>query len=74
MTGGSGSGHYTVNEYREILQYAEDRHIQVLPEFDMPGHANAAITAMEARFIATNNDTYRLIDPNVRVYSFVSII
>merc|ERR1712227_54246 len=32
-----GSGYYTVAEYKEILQYAKDRHITVLPEFDMPG-------------------------------------
>lgn len=46
----SGSGHYGVNEYKEILEYAKSRHIQVIPEFDMPGHGNAAIKAMEARY------------------------
>ena len=39
-----------MNDYREILQYAQERHIQVIPEFDMPGHAHAAITAMDAKF------------------------
>ena len=46
----SGTGHYSVNEYKEILRYAKERHIQVIPEFDMPGHGNAAIKAMLARY------------------------
>ncbi|XP_074608369.1 beta-hexosaminidase-like isoform X3 [Acropora palmata] len=46
----SGSGHYSVSEYKEILRYANERHIQVIPEFDMPGHGNAAIKAMQARY------------------------
>ena len=46
----SGSGHYRVNDYKEILEYAKARHIHVIPEFDMPGHGNAAIKAMEARY------------------------
>ena len=46
----SGSGHYSVSEYKEILRYANERHIQVIPEFDMPGHGNAAIKAMRARY------------------------
>ena len=41
----SGSGFYTQDEYREILQLAEDLHIKVIPEFDMPGHTHAAIKA-----------------------------
>ena len=45
----SGSGYYTVKEYQEILEYASKRHIQVIPEFDMPGHGNSPIKAMLAR-------------------------
>ena len=48
-TGNSGSGFYTVEDYREILRYAEERHVEVIPEFDMPGHGHAAIKAMQAR-------------------------
>ena len=33
---------YTQNDVREIIAYAAKRHIQVLPEIDMPGHATAA--------------------------------
>ena len=45
-----GSGWYTRDEYIDILRYATDRHIEVIPEFDMPGHARAAIIAMDYRY------------------------
>jgi hexosaminidase len=45
-----GSGHYTRADYLEILRYAAARHIEVIPELEMPGHARAAIKAMEARY------------------------
>lgn len=40
---------YTREDYREILRYAAARHVQVIPEIDLPGHSNAAIKAMESR-------------------------
>ena len=45
-----GSGFYSAADYAEILRYAAARHIEVIPELEMPGHARAAIKAMEARF------------------------
>lgn len=48
--GGYGSGYYTVDDYKEILKYAHKRHIEVITEFDFPGHARAAIMAMNARY------------------------
>ncbi|XP_062566853.1 beta-hexosaminidase-like, partial [Saccostrea cucullata] len=50
LEGDIGSGFYTVEDYKEMLRYASERHIQVIPEFDMPGHCRAGIKAMEARF------------------------
>lgn len=44
-----GSGFYTIQDYRDLLQYAVDRHITIVPEIDMPGHSRAAITSMEYR-------------------------
>ena len=45
-----GTGFYTKAEYIEILKYATDRHIAVIPEIETPGHARAAIKAMDARY------------------------
>ena len=45
----SGTGYYTRDDFIEILQHADSRHIEVIPEIDMPGHARAAIKSMMAR-------------------------
>jgi hexosaminidase len=44
------SGYYSVDDYIEILQYAQARQIEVLPSLDMPGHSRATIVAMNARY------------------------
>lgn len=38
-------GFYTQEEAREVVAYANERHITVIPEIDMPGHMQAALTA-----------------------------
>jgi hexosaminidase len=38
-------GYYTQKDLREIVAYAKERHITVLPEIDLPGHSQAAIAA-----------------------------
>ena len=43
--GGGEGGFYTQEEYKEIVQYAADRHIMIIPEIDMPGHTNAALAS-----------------------------
>lgn len=48
-TAAPGSGYYTRADFIDILRYARARHIEVIPEIDVPGHARAAIKAMEAR-------------------------
>lgn len=45
----AGSGFYTASEFVAILRHAHARHIEVIPEFNMPGHARAAVVAMGAR-------------------------
>lgn len=40
--------YYTQDEIREILAYAAERHIEVIPEIDMPGHASAFNRVMPA--------------------------
>lgn len=46
----AGSGFYTRADYIEILKYATARHIMVIPEIESPGHARAAVKAMNARY------------------------
>ncbi|MDO3703250.1 beta-N-acetylhexosaminidase [Micromonospora sp. C28SCA-DRY-2] len=38
-------GFYTRDDLREIVAYAADRHVSVVPEVDLPGHTQAAIAA-----------------------------
>lgn len=38
-------GYYTQDEIREIVAYAGERHIEVIPEIEMPAHSNAALAA-----------------------------
>ncbi|MCC6289044.1 MAG: beta-N-acetylhexosaminidase [Chitinophagaceae bacterium] len=38
-------GYYTQQEIKEIIQYAADRFITIIPEIELPGHASAAIAA-----------------------------
>ncbi len=38
-------GFYTQEEIKEVVQYAKDRYIEVIPEIEMPGHGSAAIAA-----------------------------
>ncbi len=43
--GGGEGGFYTQEQYSEIIQYAADRQITIIPEIDMPGHTNAALAS-----------------------------
>lgn len=47
---GSGNGYYTTADFIEIIKFASARHIEVVPEIDMPGHARAAVKSMDARY------------------------
>jgi hexosaminidase len=65
-----GSGHLSRKDFIEVLKYAAARHIQVIPEIESPGHARAAIKAMESRYEklmkagkTAEASRYRLIDP-----------
>ncbi|ERJ58431.1 beta-N-acetylhexosaminidase [Sphingobacterium paucimobilis] len=75
---GSGGNHgynqfLSRADFIEILRYAHDRNIVVVPEIETPGHARAAIKAMEARyehFMALGKqaeaERYLLYDPEDR--------
>lgn len=45
QVGGGKGGYYTQEQYADIVKYAKERYIMVVPEIDMPGHTNAALTS-----------------------------
>ena len=45
QVGGGPGGFYTQEEYADIVRYASDRYIMIVPEIDMPAHINAALQA-----------------------------
>jgi N-acetyl-beta-hexosaminidase len=58
-----GNGYYTKADFIEILRYAAERRIVVIPEFDMPGHSRAAIKSMEYRARTTGDASCLLSEP-----------
>lgn len=72
-------GFYTQEEIREIVQYAGERHITIVPEIEMPGHSSAAIAAyswlgtakkeidVPIRF-GVGKDVYDVSDPRVNQF------
>ncbi len=48
-------GFYTQQEIRDIVTYAEIRHITIIPEIDMPGHARALIQSLPNDLIDTTD-------------------
>lgn len=42
---GDGGGYYTKDDYRRIVDHAAERFVTVVPEIDLPGHTNAALSA-----------------------------
>ncbi|WP_242204247.1 beta-N-acetylhexosaminidase [Aestuariivivens insulae] len=47
-------GYYTQEDIKEVVQYALDRNITIVPEIDFPGHSMAALAAYPE--LASNND------------------
>lgn len=43
--GGGEGGYYSQEQYKEIVKYAEERYITIVPEIDMPGHINSALAS-----------------------------
>jgi hexosaminidase len=45
QVGGGTGGFYTQEQYNDIVRYAADRYVTIIPEIDMPGHTNAALAS-----------------------------
>lgn len=81
FSGEPHGGFYTQEDIKEIIAYATERHITVVPEIDMPGHARSAIASypwlgvtkkvvdMPVRFGKVGQDVYDVADP--RVFEFL---
>lgn len=64
------NGYLSQSDYVALVRAARERHIEVIPSLDMPGHSRAAIRAMEARharLMAAGDpegaNRYRLVEP-----------
>ena len=76
----SGGDYYTQEQIREIVSYARNRGIRVVPEFDMPGHTTAMLVAYPELASATKDyeieRSFGVFDPslnpaNEKVYEFL---
>lgn len=59
---GTANGYFTKEDFISMLRYADSLGVKVLPEVESPGHARAAIKAMEKRYRATGDASLRLIE------------
>ena len=53
-------GFYTQEDLKEIVQYAKDRFVDILPEIDVPGHSLAAVVAYPELSCTPEANTYRV--------------
>ncbi|MDB5019515.1 MAG: beta-N-acetylhexosaminidase [Pedobacter sp.] len=53
-------GFYTQNDIKEIVQYAKDRFVNILPEIDVPGHSLAAIVSYPELSCTPGAETYKV--------------
>jgi len=66
---------YTQDEIREIVAYASERHIMVIPEIDMPGHADAAYRSYPEFFLAHGDGVHGVFHPaREATYQFIDYI
>ncbi|WP_028297745.1 beta-N-acetylhexosaminidase [Olivibacter sitiensis] len=61
-------GYYTQDEARELVKYAADRHITIMPEIELPGHSTAALAAYPE---LGNRDTTYQVPGYWGVYPFI---
>jgi hexosaminidase len=53
-------GFYTQDDIREVVQYAKERFVNVLPEIDVPGHSLAAVVSYPELSCTPEASTYRV--------------
>jgi hexosaminidase len=71
---GGRDGFYTKNDIREVLKYAAERYVTVLPEIEMPGHSEAAIFAypeLGCQDSTGAKHRVRILDPSEHTFTFL---
>jgi hexosaminidase len=67
-------GFYTHDDIREVVQYAKERYIDILPEIDVPGHSLAAIasypelTCTPGKYAVSSGDRFMIWPPSGHFY------
>lgn len=72
-TEGAYGGYYTKEQMRELVEYASKRHIEIIPEIEMPGHSEEVLAAYpelsckgepyaQGEFCVGNEATFRFIE------------
>ncbi|CAN5337855.1 hypothetical protein BH10PSE19_BH10PSE19_00450 [soil metagenome] len=51
-------GYYSQQEIRELIDYAATRHITIIPEIEMPGHARALIVSLPEKLLDKNDKSH----------------
>lgn len=63
-------GYYTQDEIKDLIEFAEKHHVEVIPEIDMPGHNMGAITAypeLTCEYVHRVNDNPQLLAANPKM-------
>jgi hexosaminidase len=71
---GGNDGFYTKAEIRDVIKYAQDRFVTILPEIEMPGHSEAAIFAypeLGCQDSTGAKHRVRMLDPSEYTFTFL---
>jgi len=74
LVDGGRDGFYTKDDIREVLKYAKERFVTVLPEIEMPGHSEAAIFAYPELGCQDSTGAVhrvRMLDPSENTFTFM---
>ena len=77
MEGDAGAygGYYTKDQIRELVAYASERHVEIIPEIEMPGHSEEVLAAYPE--LGCTGEAYRGSDfcvGNEKVYEFLETV
>lgn len=70
---GVQAGQYTQEEFKEIVQYASKRYIEIIPEFDMPSHSWAALVSLNFLNSTEDGKPYANHYDNTKPYTGVDV-